>query len=241
MGLPVVEDVPILSQLHQPAVDIAVGHHRGLGGAFQAEIPAAHQRPGVGVGTQGIVGQGIGHLVAHLAGIGHDVFSPDLPGTGGLVEAVALKAGAGGLVAPGQNGDRSPGNGLHVGGQFKAQAGGGKGAFHAPEPLGDGTGHAETHIQVDPAVLVHQHPGVEHLPIGIGGAVGQADLAVIGKGTGGGVGHRHPADHLGVGVPVEIIPAVGAPDHIGGGHGVGFGQTGAGAAGEQHPVAGPLA
>ena len=131
VGHPVVEDVPLLAHLHDGAVVVAAG----------VIIAVVHDVAPVGEGAGGLVSRGIGQAAALAGGVDQVVGIADLAGRAGLKEAALLR----GIVtvvdhmqleAPGQHGAHIRRIKLIHVRLFKAI------------------------VNIDPAIVVHQHTGV---------------------------------------------------------------------------------
>ena len=217
VGLPVVEDIPVLPDVQQPAVGIAqvVQALSLVLVAVQEQVTLAHQRASEGEAAVGPVADRIAQLVVVSGGVDEDVLVPVLADGAGLKKLV-VGEGAGALL--GKNHLGLPLDGEHIPLQLHHRAA----VIAQLLEAGDegGRGRIKPGVQPDPPVVVRQHAGVEGelvaLPPSPDSAVGIMDMAkeLVFPCRGVADGHPHnPHEVKGV---VEIIPPVHPPAHVGG-------------------------
>ena len=189
-----------------------VGRRGGIGVlCAQADVAVGDQRAAEGEGAGGRIAEGVAELVPEGGGIDEVVPPPDLAHGRGFKEAVPARQ----VGRHGRDGARLDGE--HVGGVELDHGA----ALH---PLlgdtQDGEKHRRAVIQPHPAVL-DVDGGIEGkilLRIGV-----QVDLAVIGEGPGGAVGHGAAdrpalAGDAGREGVVQVVLAVGRAADVGGVH-----------------------
>ena len=210
VGLAVVEDVPLPTQLDKAAVGVAIGG-LGRGVAVPSDVCIGNEDSAIPVAGQRLVGDSIAQVVALLRGIHKVIPFADFPGRRGFVKAVALKAGASGSLTAGQHLKRPGLDGVHVRFQLKAQTV--LAQLECPREIRCG---AEADVEIDPAIVVHQHARVEHLGGGHG-AIRESYIAQIGEGPLGRVADSDLTGIIFSTIIIQIVPSIRALHAVGGG------------------------
>ena len=217
VGLPVVEDIPVLPDVQQPAVGIAqvVQALSLVLVAVQEQVTLAHQRASEGEAAVGPVADRIAQLVVVPGGVDKDVLVPVLADGAGL-EKLVVGEGAGALL--GKNHLGLSLDGEHIPLQLHHRATVVFQLFEAGD--GGGGGGVKPGVQPDPPVVVRQHAGVEGELVAFFPApyraVWVADMAqelIMPRRS---VADGHPHDPHKIEGVVEVIPPVRPPAYVGG-------------------------